>query len=484
MPDRSRPVTVLSGAAAVVGLLALLCGAGAGLLGLAARPGAPGREPLSLAWCFLLGSAFVGLLLHLPLALDGRIGRWGFATALAVALALTLTRGISFVRSAEFGGAGIFSSLRALPFWARVAAILLLALTISTAVTRFSGWDERAIWGLHARILYGSGGLRGEEFTDLDRLLLHPRYPLLIPLLEAVLFWVQGSAEDTLVKFLFAAFFFSLLSVVLSEIQRRAGAKAAGFSGLLLLTVPVLARAGMTGDADVPLACYATAGAIQIARWLERPDGRRAVLAGAFLGAAVLVKMEGILWLLAIGAAIVWALMVRRRPWPFPSWRGLLLGAALLAACLIIAVAARRSIPYSPYWDLYAGAFRASWLVSVLDRPVRMAPYVLGQVSDRGAWGWCWLPVAAGLFLRRRFPPGADVLFLRAAAASMLGGYLVVFILTPFHLYWHLTTAFSRLILQVYPLVLLVLAEHVEASGWLRQLAHAVEPLESSDIAS
>jgi hypothetical protein len=194
--------------------------------------------------------------------------------------------------------------------------------------------------------------------------------------------------------------------------------------------------------------------------------------------------MEGILWLLAIGAAIVWAVLVRRRQRPVGALRGVLVSAALLAFCLIIAVAARRSIPYSPYWDLYARAFRASWLVSVLDRPVRMAPYVLGQFSDRGVWGWCWLPVAAGLFLRRRFPPGPDVLFLRAAAASMLGGYLVVFILTPFHFYWHLTTAFSRLILQVYPLVFLVMAEHVGASGWLPQLAQAVEPLESSNIAS
>ena len=38
--------------------------------------------------------------------------------------------------------------------------------------------------------------------------------------------------------------------------------------------------------------------------------------------------------------------------------------------------------------------------------------------------------------------------------------------MTPYDVYWHLATAFSRLLLHLFPLAILILAEQVGASGW------------------
>jgi hypothetical protein len=44
--------------------------------------------------------------------------------------------------------------------------------------------------------------------------------------------------------------------------------------------------------------------------------------------------------------------------------------------------------------------------------------------------------------------------------------YIGAFVVTPNHVHWHLATAFSRLLLHLFPLAVLILAEQVGASGW------------------
>jgi hypothetical protein len=73
----------------------------------------------------------------------------------------------------------------------------------------------------------------------------------------------------------------------------------------------------------------------------------------------------------------------------------------------------------------------------------------------------------AGLILlrrRSRLPPRA--FFWRATVGLVLCADLLIFVVSPFHLFWNLATAFNRLLLQLYPLALLMLAEQVAASGW------------------
>jgi hypothetical protein len=166
--------------AALAGL-ALFTGAGAGLMGLFRAPEEIGSDPLHVGWCFLAGTALAGLLLHLPLAVDGRIPHAAFLLSFCLCLVLAAGPGLAHVRRvgvARFFGLDL---LRALPFPLRVVTALLVLLAASAALGPLVGWDERAIFGLKARVLYHEGGVRGEAFTDTGYVHSQARYPLLLP---------------------------------------------------------------------------------------------------------------------------------------------------------------------------------------------------------------------------------------------------------------------------------------------------------------
>ncbi|MBK9968500.1 MAG: glycosyltransferase family 39 protein [Holophagales bacterium] len=393
------PLAVLAG-------LALFTGAGAGLMSLFALPEEGERDPLHLGWCFLAGTAFAGLLLLPPLAVDGRIPRAAFLLSFGLCLVLAAGPGRAHVRRtgvARFFGLDLF---RALPVPLRVVAVLVVLLAASAALGPLVGWDERAIFGLKARILHHEGSVRGEAFTDTSVVHFHARYPLLLPLLEASLLTLRGSGDDHALKLMFVLFGVSVVLVVAGEARRLHGPGAGALWGLLLLTTPMLIGPsdgeGMTAYADLPFAAFATGATVLLGRSLEHPDRGRPLLAGLLLGAALATKQEGAIWALALAAGVL--LSLRR----------------------------------------HAAATLTNWRV----------------------WGWGWLLVLAGLLLLRRPRLTRPPFFWRATVLVVFAAYLGVFVVTPNDVYWHLATALSRLLLHLFPLAVLILAEQVGANGW------------------
>ena len=455
--------------AALAGLV-LLTGAGAGLIGLLRSPEASDADPPHVGWCFLAGTALAGLLLHVPLAIDGRIPRSAFLFVLGLGLVLAAGPGRALVRSVgvtRFLGRDL---LRALPPWLRVVAVLLVLLAAAASLGPFAGWDERAIYGLKARVLYHEGSVHAEAFADTAYVHSQSRYPLLVPLLEATLFTLRGSFDDRGLRLLFLLFSLSLALVVAGEARRLHGARAGGLWGLLLLTTPMLIGSsegsGLTGSADVPLAAFVTGATVLAGRSLQRTDSGAPLLAGLLLGAAFATKQEGMIWALALGGAVLLTL------WRFPVARtaDLARGAAAAAApallFLALSLAASRWTPRSAWSERYEVVLRLDWLRRLGARPAGIAPFVLRQLADWKSWGWVWVLVVAGLLFLRRPRIGRTPFFWRTTILAVFAADLAVFAVTPNQVHWHLATAFPRLLLHLLPLAPLVLAEQVGASGW------------------
>lgn len=462
--------------------LTLFTGAGAGLAGLFPESEHV-DDPLHAGWCFLAGTAFAGLLLHLPLAIAGRIPHPVFLIVFGVCLVLALGPGLAHVRGvgpSRFFGLDLFLSL---PFWLRAVSVVLILLATSTAFGPFVGWDERAIFGLKARILFHEGSVRGEAFSGVDILNFQAGYPLLVPLLEAALLTLVGSADDQGLKLLFLAFCLALVLVVAGEARRLAGVRAGGFWGFLLLATPMLIGPsegrGITGYADIALAAYATGATILLGRAIDAPVSgrvRTAGLAGLLLGAALATKQEGALWGLALGFAFL--LILWRRPGTRTAGLARVVAATAVSALAFFAVsiaAGRWTHPPVP-WESYATVFRLDWLSQLAGRPLEVAPFVLRRLVDGQSWGWGWLLVPIGLVALRRPRLGPAPLLWRGTALAVFVADVGIFIVTPNHVQWHLVTAFSRLLLQLFPLALLILAEHVSASAWLPRGFGALEP--------
>ena len=470
---------------ATFGCLALITGAGAALGAWLGR-GRDDDAPLRIGWSYLLGCAALGIALHVPLAIDGRISHFNFAAALLGAAALTvwfLARRWKQIpwKPTQWSWHGDSHVVLRLA----VGATLLVAFASAVSM-RPNSYDGRAAFGLKARVLYDAGTIRNEDFEDVNRLHFNAHYPLLLPLLQAEIYWAQGSTDDSCMRAIFAMFVLALLSVVSGELRRQVGPKgAAGWTFLPLLTPMVITTfegGGLSASADIPFACFVTAAVIEVAAWLRRRDPRRAATAGLMLGAACLAKAEGTIWVVALAAALAWLAM--RRAWriDFGRLRSAASGVALLAGMIAISALARRHVPASPYLRDYVQALRWDWLVQVAHRPWEIVQYAVEEFSNFDRWNLFWLCAVVGYVgLRRKYPASLELRFAQAATVCIILAYFAIFVITPYHLHFHLRTALCRLVLHFLPLLVLLLAERVQASGVLEIIVENWRPLAAEE---
>ena len=469
----------------ILGWVAVVCGAGAAIGTWLQR----GRDnaPLGIGWSYLIGTAAIGGLLHIPLAIDGRISHLSFLLTALIATMLSLGYYVQWFRGFRGRRAGgrIGGWLLDLPWPLRmVVCVTFVAAFVSAFLMPPNSYDGRAAFALKARVLYDAGTTRGEDFTDIHRLHFNAHYPLLVPLLEAELFWAQGSSDDQLLRVIFAMFVVSLIAVVIGELKRTMSPVAAAACGIFLLFTPYVLTTfeggGLSASVDVPFACFVTAAVIEAGHWLRTQETRRALLAGGMLGAACLTKSEGTVWVAAMTAAF--GLLCWRRPLQFRAthWRTATAGVAILLGMVALSMLARRQVPASPYLRDYAQAMRWDWLVQVWHRPLEIAQFAGQEYLNLEHWALFWPCVAAGfLLLRRRTPVSPEVWFARAVAILIFAADFAIFTITPYHLHFHLRTALGRLTLHFLPLVALVLAEQVRASQLAAELGDTLRQPQS-----
>jgi hypothetical protein len=453
------------------------------------RPARPG-----LGWSFLLGSAAVGLMLQIPLAIDGRIVHRSFALVGifgAAALAWTIAswwRSTASVRAIPAGW------LADLPMLGRLlAAVSLAAAFVYCCRTDLTGFDARSIYAMKARILYDSGTIRGEDFQDIQRVHFNPRYALLLPLVEAQIYWTQGGYTAPGLKLLFLLFPLALCSIYAGQLRRFGARGLAAMLALMLLLVPVcldcFEGAGLSGSADLPLAALIFAGVLEISRWIRRPAWRPAICAASLLGAAAATKAEGIVWIAActMGLAGTWLL---RPAWP--TGRRLvtaLAGLGVLVLLLGIRQAILHQLPNSPYYPSYFAALDWHWIKQLGDRPPVVLRYGFEELLRAKFWILTWPCILGSLVLLRRGRAPTVVLFWRLTAVAGICGALLALVITPLHLEYELRTSFTRLMLHAFPLAVLIMSEQMSASGFSGQLADVIrtdEPLKrlSADTAA
>jgi hypothetical protein len=431
-------------------------------------------EPTTFGRAWLLGIAALSTLLHLPLAYDGQITHRTFAL---VAIAGLLATAFFFARwRRRSSGTHWGGWIADLPIGARiVVGIGLVAAAFYVSRTELSGVDARSAFALKARILYETGDLTGEDFRDVHRLNFNPGYPLLLPLAEVEMYWFQGGYQNSKQGIVFLCFILAIVSVYAAEIRRFASARVAAYLALFLLMTPMLIEcfegAGLSGSADLLLSGFVLAGTLELYRWCQQPTWQRATVAGLFLGAAIMTKNEGLLWVGACGLTTI-ALFAFRKLGPGrQEIRGILAGTSILGICAGLHLLSHRTIAASPYYPSYGAALTDwNWLKQLSDRPPQVFLFVLGELAHFDHWGLLWLCVLSSMFLLPRGRVPLEVLGWRGVATIVMALYIVVMVVTPMHLQFQLITSFSRLLLHVFPLSMLIMAEQLVSSGWLQEL--------------
>jgi len=310
------------------------------------------------------------------------------------------------VASAAVGGASLLA-----------AFVLLAQAARAYAVRPLIEWDGWAIWAMKARALYDFGGASHGIFTTQPYGPL--QHPLFLPALEAIGFRAMGAFDGTLIHVQLALLAFGFAAGLWSLLRERVPAALAGATILAIAAADSTLRQLASNLADVPLAFFVALGVVALARWLLEEDARLLPVAALFLGAATLMKPEGLLFALAAFAAALVAGGASRL-------RGTLLAGVAVVLILLpwrIFVAAHHL--ENPEYSL-GDALRPSYLSG---RSERLHPALAGVWHQVWSSGWGWLvPLALVAFVAALLASRWRLAgFAAAWAVLSFGGIVLVF---------------------------------------------------------
>lgn len=179
--------------------------------------------------------------------------------------------------------------------------LVVTAATVRAWLVPEAGWDAYSHWGLKAKAYFLAGGVVPVGDT-------HAYYPVLVPLLEAWVYSLQGFADIDRVKTLWAVLGSAFLVCLAWHLRALLPAALAPWSALGIGLVSIgLLESFWTGQADLALTVYLSLGTLalfQVTRCAPAHVVPWAVQAALFLGGAAMSKHEG-LYRVAVVLAVV-----------------------------------------------------------------------------------------------------------------------------------------------------------------------------------
>ena len=190
---------------------------------------------------------------------------------------------------------------------------ILVALFRLARVMPLGGGDSFENWVPRAKVIYFLGKIDTPLFTGLGG----PRYPILVPTLQAIDFRFMGSAfgPELAVEywFLYAGFVFAAFSLL----RRLAPAWLAWLFIALTGALPELFERVLDAQADWALDLPFALSALLAVVWLRERQPWQLVCFGILIAAEIATKQEGLLLVgcLYVGIAAA-SIRDRRRVWP------------------------------------------------------------------------------------------------------------------------------------------------------------------------
>lgn len=351
----------------------------------------------------------------------------------------------------------------------------VVAVGIAAYAHRLEPWggiDSMYTWQLRARFLFDANGPWTSGFSN-DLALLHPDYPPMFSWALSALWSLEGAEKSIAAVCLFFPIFpaWVLLMAGWWKTQNPGSDFRLTIPLVCSVVLPIAVRMNAGLMLDLVLA-YAIAGSVAWFEWGRHQLSRTSFAMAAFIaGWAALVKNEGILWLLIFTATATWIgtrrrAQIRLKMTSSRFLKALAVGGAVPLICLLIFKAT-----LAPPSDL-VDPVRAGEISEVIQPDILVLPlpllirvdqlfegfrhrltvsyFIENIVPNWRDWGislWM-IPLFTvwGFAGRKREVSGLFVaIFLQAV------GYYVIYLMTPYHPYWHLSTSMNRLVLHLLP---------------------------------
>jgi hypothetical protein len=357
------------------------------------------------------------------------------------------------------------------PRWRFLCGLGIAALVYFIAVFYYfalghsmASYDARAIWSFKAVILAHDHSPFIEVFQDPFRVHYHRDYPLLVPLMQYTIHDLLGHVNEDVARILFTtihAFFILYLVGILQRVGTRECALLFGvvFAAMPLRQDWLLFESGAinSGDADVTLSFFAVLSVYSWLQWWSERRRSQLLLAGLFVGCALMTKKEGMVVLAAVGGAngLYWLLgRVENR---LATFRQMLVA---LAAAIVVALPWRIALLDLP--NLYDEDFAAMFTLETASHiPGRLRVILLilwDNLTSWHQWNATWFLYAGVLLLSVRWWIARRLFLVDAVIVLWLAAYIVVYLFSPLALTFHLGTSLRRLLSHFFPFVLMQVA--------------------------
>ncbi|RPI94597.1 MAG: hypothetical protein EHM40_06095 [Chloroflexi bacterium] len=332
-------------------------------------------------------------------------------------------------------------------------AVLLTAVYYSITfarVTPHGDYDAQAIWNLRARSIYRSGDSWQNAFSPLINRNFHMDYPLLIPLSVVGGWNTLGDEVLRVPAVLSMLFLFGMAGIVFSAIACLRSSSQAALALIILLATPGLLLFSTFQTADIPLTYFLIASTSLLLLASHQNDRRLLFVSGLMAGLAAWTKNEGLPFLLIITVGTLLLFGFRRAPAHLPF---LLAGTAL--PLLTIALF-KIIVPANN--DLFSNN-GLSDIISKLIDPARYIPlstHLLTELIHLGDWPVSIILIlfVYGWIMGRRSSASPAERFAWSIPLSQFVIYMLIYMITPYDLEWHMNYSMSRLLIHIFPLAL------------------------------
>ncbi len=318
------------------------------------------------------------------------------------------------------------------------AGILILTNKGYYIETKYGGWDAWGMWNYHARLL---------QYPEYARFLLsktsfapHADYPLYLPANIAFFRRLTG-IDNAIIPFAFGYFFTLVTPVCIYLSLYRKNLAVATLAFFLIIMDDFYLEHGLSQYADVPLAFLFLCAFICLEQAKKQPA--MVVAVAALLGCCMWMKNEGEM------LSVIFILFNMKTLAGNKRWKYFIAGIALPLLVLVVFKS------MTPTTDLI-GAQSAKTQAYISDASrYKLIWQFLGDNFNHN-----FLVVKIGLIIYAIFCfaekkwPGNGILILLCC----LIGYFFVYVMTPLPLEWHLMTSIDRLLMQLMPSFIFVMA--------------------------
>jgi hypothetical protein len=350
-------------------------------------------------------------------------------------------------------------------FSAGLIFLLFVSQLVQTLMTPQRLWDERAIFGIKAAILFEDQTINSPSLTDPDFVQYHPKYPLLIPLAEQHIYSLLGRVDDRWSKLIFPLMSLGLVLTFAGVLQRHIRASQAWLFALLLATTPILAfddYGFLSGQADAPVACFHGIAVLYLWDWFrsqstELGQNRTLILAAIAAAMTIFTKDEGIALFLVDAGMLALILLVVFRRFAFA-----IIQTAIFVTITVLLIAPwfwhRSELPATTEMT-YANRFNIETMLEGMKTLAWSIPHMKNRMLMQAfTFGLTWWGLLLALVTKVRRVIRPEQLLLLGDVGGAIAALLVAGMIAPTPVEFHLGGSSHRFLMQLVPVGILFMA--------------------------